>query len=113
MSDFLVMLEDIKLGRGETLDFEIDFPTGQFLEAGEHILMTVRKSTDLSFPVLIEKILNEENSFTSNFTSEETTLDYGLYAYDFWHMKNDNKKVRLCLPSNFIIEEVVGNVNQQ
>lgn len=106
----LTTLQDIKIGRGETVEFQLSFPDGEFITEGEKIVMTIRKDTGLSFPVLIEKVLTTENEFKATFTSDETRMNYGLYVYDFWYVDVNNNKQRLCLPSRFIIQEVVGNV---
>lgn len=76
----------IKVTRGDTLALAVDLAaedgSSYELQPGDTLTLTVKKSTGLDEPVLVQKRMTSETGAVTRLGEEDTSLAYGAYAYD-------------------------------
>lgn len=76
----------ISITRGDTPSFTVNVTdaagAAYVLQEGDMLTFTVKKSTKVTDPVLVQKVMGAETGPTFQLTSEDTSLAYGKYYYD-------------------------------
>lgn len=76
----------ISITRGDTPTFNVSLTDAEGeayeLQSGDVLTFTVKASTKVSDPVLIQKEMNSATGASFRLTEDDTALDYGTYRYD-------------------------------
>ena len=76
----------IKVTRGDTPTYNVKLADASGepyeLQEGDALTFTVKASTKVSDPVLVQKVMTSETGPSFRLTEQDTALDYGTYRYD-------------------------------
>lgn len=88
--------QDMSITRGDTLPVEVTVRdlSGKVyeLKGGDVMRLTVKRSTALEDPVLVQKVMDASTGGRCELTCEDTSLPYGTYRYDVELETEDGKR---------------------
>lgn len=103
--------QDLSVTRGDTLPVEIAVTdmSGEPVElaGGDVMRLTVKASTALDSPVLVQKEMTAETGCACELTCEDTSLPYGTYRYDVELETEDGRRFTVVPASKL---KVTGEV---
>lgn len=78
---------ELSVTRGDTPTMRVNLVQGAdgseySLGPGDELTFTVKKSTKVDSPVLVQKVMTEATGPLFRLDEDDTSLDYGSYVYD-------------------------------
>lgn len=101
--------------RGDTLPIHITISSndGEYeLQEGDKLYFSVKKSTKITDPILVQKEMTVSTGPQCVLSSEETSLAYGNYKYDVELIQADGTVQTIIKPSVLTITEEVTTHEQ-
>ena len=105
------MSSNLTVTRGDTLSLVIGINnadgTKYELQEGDILTFSVKKTTKIDAPILIQKTMNLQTGTICELTPDDTNLPYGKYKYDVELRQASGTVVTIIKPSTLVITEEV------